>query len=183
MNNNLQIFKSMKKLIIYISIGAFLSSCGSSVDQEKEQVNKEVESDVNLNTVVLDENEVYSFMDLKDLYAQNWEGEEKGNIAIDGSIVSLKGEIFDVVKKFNFVDGESKLKGVKIAFRGSEFADPDFGHDVECHFSLEQVEEITALTEGANVIVKGIIEKQEVYIEPDLTYTVLSIKSCQLINE
>lgn len=177
----------MKKLVNFIAIAVLVSACADSSDQELEEVlDQEIvpaETEDNIDPVVLDDTKVYDFMQLKELYSQNWEGEEIGNSVLDGKEVTISGDIFYVAKQFKYMNGESQLKGVKIQFRGSEFEDPDFGHDVECLFSLEDVEDVSTLSEGMNVTIKGMIEKQDIYIEPDLTYTVLSLTACELINE
>ncbi len=169
----------MKKLFIYVSTVLVLMSCDSNSNGEHTTDGQSTEHTATENHVVLDDTKTYPFMELKALYQKNWIGEEEGNPAIDNTIVTVTGEVFEVVKMFNYVDGESQIKGVKVLFRGSQFSDPDFGHDFECIFPLEKLDEITVLEEGQTVIIAGTIEKQEVYIDTE-TYTVLSLQDSQL---
>ena len=82
--------------------------------------------------VVLDDSKVYPFMELKELYAKNWKGEEAGNAELDGKTVTITGKLFGTGSVSELVGGKTVLKTVKMEFRGGKFTDPNFGHDLEC---------------------------------------------------
>ncbi|MEO1653199.1 MAG: hypothetical protein AAFU64_06620 [Bacteroidota bacterium] len=174
----------MNKFSLFLFFSLFFVACATDSSDTSIEGGEEVSNEATTSSpaVALDESKIYPFMELKELYQQNWEGEEAGNAALDGQTVTLSGEVFNTSKMSALVDGEMQVKGIKIEFRGGEFADPDFGHDVECVFSAEQVEKIEALEDGALVTVKGTLEKQEIYIEPDFKYTVLTLNNCELVE-
>ncbi len=130
---------------------------------------------------VLDDSKVYPFMELKEIYAQHWKGEEAGNADLDGKTVTITGKLFGTGSVSELVGGKTVMKSVKMEFRGGKFTDPNFGHDVECHFPGAMQKEILSIKEGSEVTVKGTIEKQEIYIEPDMQYNVLSLIDCALV--
>lgn len=168
------------KSSLCILIAVLLSSCGGNSEIPDTNPTPEV----NLNKLELDENSVYPFMELKKMYAVNWKGESKGNEDFDGKTVTITGEVFIRGINTKFIDDDSRIcTGARIEFRGSKFPDDSFGHDVECLFSAEMADEISALEIGSTVTVKGVIERQEVYIEPNVKYYVLTLIDGELIKE
>ena len=181
----------MKQLLIFLSIAVLLVSCGVKSEQQVElddqtatEVTKTPEAvDTPEMEVSLDDSKVYPFMELKELYNVNWKGESSGNAGLDGKTVTITGEVFNSTKMSKYVDGGFEVTGAKLEFRGGEFTDPDFGHDVECVFPADQAEAIAGIEDGTMVTVKGVIEKQEGYIEPGFSYKVLTLKDCELVQE
>src|SRR6478609_3943043 len=85
----------MKKVFICLTIGViFASSCSSDSSESKDTDKKDSTAVVEEKGPVLDSAKVYGFMELKELYNQNWKGEEEGNTFLDGKTVTISGEVF-----------------------------------------------------------------------------------------
>jgi hypothetical protein len=174
----------MKNLFITLSIGAVLASCSSSTETSGEVKTDSTAVVAQAQVTKIEEGKVYPFMELKELYNINWKGEEAGNADLDGKTVTVTGEVFSVGKVSKLLTGnDMEVTGAKMEFRGSEFKDPDFGHDFECRFPAEIAQEIADIKKGTTVKVTGVIEKQELYIESaDFKYTVMTIKDCKIVK-
>lgn len=173
----------MKKLFITLSIGAVLASCSSSSETSNEVKTDSTTVVAEVQVTKLEEGKVYPFMELKELYNINWKGEESGNTDLDGKTVTVTGVVFSVGKVSKLEGNDIVTTGAKMEFRGSEFKDPDFGHDVECRFPAELANEVSEIKKGATVKVTGVIEKQELYIESaDFKYTVMTLKDCKIVK-
>lgn len=182
----------MKKYLFFITIVGILTACTevstNSGNDSHEQVSDNTENEhnedieANSESESIDLDKVYPFMELKELYQSNWKGEERGNSVWDGKTVTITGEVFSSGRMSKLVDGEVQLVGAKLEFRGSDFKDPNFGHDFECLFPKDQALKIADIATGTKVTVKGIVDKQEGYIEPGLTYNVLTLKDCKLVD-
>lgn len=181
----------MNKLLLALALSMSLVAC--DVDTTSTTTSGEVADSTTAKeaapaaapaaTATLDESKVYPFMELKEIYAQNWKGEEAGNADLDGKTVTITGKVFGTGSVSELVGSKTVLKSVKMEFRGGKFTDPNFGHDVECHFPGTMQKEILGIKEGSEVTVKGTIEKQEIYIEPDMQYNVLSLIDCALVPQ
>ncbi len=174
----------MKKLFIALSLGAVLASCSSSSEISNEVKTDSTSVVAETQVTKLEDGKVYPFMELKELYNINWKGEEAGNADLDGKTVTVTGVVFSVGKVSKLLTGnDMEVTGVKMEFRGSEFKDPDFGHDVECRFPAELANEVSEIKKGTTVKVTGVIEKQELYIESaDFKYTVITLKDCKIVK-
>lgn len=173
----------MKNLLITLSLGALLASCSSSSETSNEVKTDSTTVVAEVQVTKLEEGKVYPFMELKELYNTNWKGEEAGNADLDGKTVTVTGVVFSVGKVSKLESNDIVTTGAKMEFRGSEFKDPDFGHDVECRFPAELANEVSEIKKGATVKVTGVIEKQELYIESaDFKYTVMTLKDCKIVK-
>ncbi len=173
----------MKKLMILISAGVLLASCSGEAEKKEDAITNDTAVAVKAPTTVLDETKVYPFMELKELYQKDWKGEEEGNASLDGKTVTVTGEISSRGSISAMVGSEIKVKGAKIEFRGSQFADPESGHDLEFVFPAEVAKDIEAMKVGTKVTIKGVIDQQQWYIESeDMKYTVLALKDCELVK-
>lgn len=173
----------MKKAI-YLIVALFCACNNPSVpaDEHQASTTDSLKSQHPQPTIALETNKTYPFMELKNLYDMGWKGEEKGHPELDKQTVKVVGAVFGKSRVSGLVGDEIVEKGMKLQFRGSQFADPDFGHDLECMFALENINLLEAIKEGDTVSVQGIIDKQELYIEPKVKYTVLTLKDCELMN-
>ena len=186
----------MKKILLFLSFAVFLFSCGETSTSSEESSGSaettettestestESETDTEAPRVEFEEGKVYPFMELKEIYNQDWEGESKGNPVLDGKTTTITGEVFYKGQNSKLVGDNIEVTGARLEFRGGEFKDPVFGHDFECLFPPEMVDQVTSIEEGTPVTVKGVIDKQEIYIEPGQKYTVMTLKECELIEE
>ena len=161
----------------------FATSCNSDSSESKDTDKKDSTVVVEEKGPVLDTGKVYGFMELKELYNQNWKGEEAGNTFLDGKTVTITGEVFSRGSISAMSGNEIVVKGANVKFRGGKFTDPDSGHDVECVFPATEANQVSSLAEGSKVTVKGVLEKQEIYIESaDFRYNVLVLKDCHLVK-
>ena len=134
-------------------------------------------------SVELDGKKVYPFMELKRLYQKNWKGEAAGSPVLDGKHVMISGSVFGTGRKSKLVDGEVKVLGTSVRFRGGEFKDPDFGHDVECLVGADKIESIKNLKKGDSVTLRGTISGQEITIEGSFSYKTLKLNGCEVVAQ
>lgn len=173
----------MKTLLPIFWLGFTLLACGSQETPDENQ-NESLDTLSTQNQApknAIDPQRSYPFLELKKLYAQDWQGEEAGNPALDGETVKLEGKVYNVSRLSRLEGNQVILQAIKIEFRAQNPGTGSFAHDVECHFPAQMIVQIEEIAPDSLVQIQGRLFGQEITIAGDSSYTTLILKDCELL--
>ncbi len=175
--------RNMHTFFFLIILSLFLGACaGSSSQEDKPQKTTDsLAFTQDKPQPQVDPARTYPFLELKALYAQDWQGEEEGNPLLDGQMAKLEGRVFNVSRISKLEGSQVVLQALKIEFRSGDSQEDSFAHDVECHFSPQMLLPLEEIEPDSLVRVQGRLFGQEVTVTGDSTYTTLILKDCELL--
>lgn len=174
----------MVKITLYLSSMILLVACIENKSTDTETI-KKLDSVVTTYAVDTVEKiaikEFYDGVEFKNLYQKKWKGESEGNPEWDNKIVTIEGKVYvnSVITRLHD-DGSETRKG-KIDFRNEEYKNI-FRMDYTFEFDPAKISELKKIKKATIIKIKGKVSKQEIYIEPKETYSVIVFDDCEVVN-